>query len=223
MLVGRGVEDELRTVALAEAHEPVRLADVGHLGAHHELRVLGLELAGVQVEAVLVDVDQDELGALVGRYLPGDLAADGAGTPGDHDAPALHLGPDFLLVEVNLDAREQVFRGEVVEDGRADPVVHLGERGRDDLEPGLRPGAEGEHLPQPLGGELHDGDHHQRDVVPADDLGQVVDGAEDRLPAQGGASLAWRVVDEPDHPQLLLRGPADVPRSRNLRRCRPRR
>ena len=115
VLVGGGVEHVVGPVAVRELAEAGGVAHVHHLRDHGEPRVHALEVAEEEVEAVLVDVGEDEARRLVVGELAADLAADGARRPRDEHPLALDLGADLRLVEAHGAAGQQVVRGEVLQ------------------------------------------------------------------------------------------------------------
>ena len=120
MLVGRGVEDDLRPQPLEHRLQPVAITDVGE----HELEVdrVGGRLGGDLVEVGLVVVEEDEQGRLVRGDLGGDLGPDRSTGTGDQDPAGRDRGQDAVAVGDDLLATEQVVDLQVadVADGRRD-------------------------------------------------------------------------------------------------------
>ncbi len=110
MLVGGGVEDDLRPVLL---EDPVDLLLVGDVGQHGLGVVQALE--GELVQQRLVAVEEDEPLRLVLGHLAGDLAADRAAGAGDDDGRAGEIPLDVVRMDGRVRTTEQVGDVEVAQ------------------------------------------------------------------------------------------------------------
>ena len=94
MLVGGGVEHDLRPVKLEELLHHIEIADIGD-DLDDVLEVF-LDLARDLVEIVFVLVEQNQLRRLEPAQLPNQLRSDRAAGAG-HENPAAAVGPRQLL------------------------------------------------------------------------------------------------------------------------------
>lgn len=115
VLMGGGVEDDGGPVAGEDALQALLVAHVADDGDIVFARVFGEQLLVDLVDAVLAASEQNELLGSGEGYLAAELGADGAACAGDEDSAALQVGGDFLQVELDGFAPQEVFKRDVAQ------------------------------------------------------------------------------------------------------------
>ena len=202
MLVGRGVEDQLRSVGIQHIVHAGGVPDGADEGHQIQVGITPLELHLDVVGVVLVDVEDDELLGVGLGDLAAQLAADAAAAAGDHD----HLAGDEIqdLVQIDLDGvpaqqvldidLAQAADGDITVDQLVDAGHHL------DLTAGG--GANVEEFLPGLGRAGGDGVDDAVDGILLHGGGDLLPAAHDGHAAQPLAPLHGVVVDETADPAL---------------------
>ena len=109
MLVGGGVEDDLRAVELHQLPHLLAVAHRGNLNFQVELAaVLHLQLLLQVVGVVFIDVDHHQLFGVALGNLAAQFRTDRAAAAGDHDHLAAQKIEHFLIVKDDALAAEQI-------------------------------------------------------------------------------------------------------------------
>ena len=108
VLVGGGVEDDLRLVFLEELPHSRLVGDAGDAGVERRGGVGGQELPLDLEDAVLAAADEHEFAGIEPHDLAADFRADAAAGAGDHDPPPFQELADHLCVQLDRGAAEQV-------------------------------------------------------------------------------------------------------------------
>ena len=180
VLVRGGVEHILRLEVSHERVDACLVADVGDLRRQPRLRMPLPELVFEQIQAVLVDVDGDELADLRVEQLPADLAADRAAGAGDEHAAAAHRRASVSAKMTGSRGSRSSGERSLQQVGRA-VVLKVDVRDRQDLDLHLEAGAEREQLAHLAGVEPGNGDQHVSDAMALDDLPAGSEAAQHRF------------------------------------------
>ena len=193
VLVGRGVEHDLRPVAVEQVVEERGVADVAQ-----QLDDRSLDAGRHLVEVGLVVVDEDERAGPQVRHLAGDLGADRAARTRDEDAAALQQAAYRIEVGRDLLAAEEVFDPQVADVAHRDACVHeVGDAGQHPE----REACDLRRVHRPAHDRVvgrRDGQHDLVHLEPGERTGKVIDAADHRH-AHQLAALGARVVVEHGH------------------------
>ena len=110
MLVSGGVEDDIRPIVVEQLINSARIAD----GANENGKVQAFMVFGKQfllnvIGVVFIDVENNEMLGVMGRNLPAEFCTDGATAACDKNDLAGELVEDFVHVDFDGLAAEQVF------------------------------------------------------------------------------------------------------------------
>ena len=199
VLVGGGVEDDLRAEALHDLQHPVALLAVREDGlAPAEVLLLG-HLALDLEEVVLGVVEQDQQARAHLRDLSRELGADRAARPGHHDHAVLQVGADAVELLAHRVAPEDVLHlhlAQLARELHAAPQELEDRRERADRDCPLA--TSGNDLRPQLAGRRRDRDHDLVRRVLLEQLGDLGRAAEHAQAEQSHPTLARVVVHEPD-------------------------
>lgn len=205
VLVGGGVEDDLRAEAFEDAGQPLAVAHVGDDRGERQAGVVGAQLLLYLEEAVLPPPEQDEARGGEGNQLTDDFAPDGAARAGDEDGSAPDVPGDLVEFEPDGLAVQQVLDLHVADTGDAHAAGEHLPDARDDTRRNVElcgPLDDGADDVPLRGG---DGDQDFVDFELEDGVGECADGAEDGRPDVGEPYFSPVVVEEGDGVHLSLR------------------
>ena len=196
MLVGRGVEHDVRLEPREGLHHQIPVPDVGKAGVEGRLDPSPPAVHFDPVEVEFAEIHQDQgLGAI-----PADLAdqlrSDRAARPRDQNALLMQKRRYLFLVQLDLFATDEVLHRNFPDGVDGNPSLdQLPDLG-DGLAPFSRPLADLDDPPHHVSPRGRDRDE---DLVERDrDLPDVADGAENGHPVNRFALLSGVIVEKPD-------------------------
>lgn len=197
VLVGGGMEDDVRAMGAEDGLDALGEADIGDNGGDPD------PVPPAAPQQIFIDVkdrvfamaDEDQLGGAVAEELAAELAADGAAAACDEDAPAAHQLLDGGDVGADGIAAQEVFDIDVAQLVNADRAVEQLVDAGDDLGPDAGGFTDVDDLADLLAGRGRHGDDHHADVVAAGHVGDGLAVAEDGDAVDEDVALAGIVVD----------------------------
>ena len=196
MLVGRRVEDDVRSVLFDDRVDPLRVPHRADKGHQMEVVIFSPQLLLDLVGIIFVYIEDDQRLRSGRGDLPAQLAPDGAASSGDHDHLILEHFHDLTVVDLDLGSPEEVCDLHIPQLGDADFLVqdlvytghclHPAACVLADVQDGFPVGSRGGR----------DRVHDTRDLVFFYFLHDIVAVAHDGDPFQHPSPLIWVVVND---------------------------
>ena len=198
MLVGSGMEDQLRLELLINLVDLLHVLDVAD-NRDDQVAPFLLVVVEPQREVMqlrLVDVQQDQLHRVVVQQLAADFAADASAGAGYQHPLALHHPGDRLLVNIGKGTAKKVGIVEVAQIELLGPLLYL-EEARDDLHVATMVLGRIHGLEHVLLVDIGNGNDEYLRLLFLQDLGKRIGGAQDSRAYDVGPLDRAVVIDEP--------------------------
>ena len=211
VLVGGGVEDDLRRVGREKRAHAALVADVRDQRHDLDLGARAAQLAVHLEQRELRAFDQEDPGGMEARDLPHELGADRAAGARHHDALARQELAELGFVEIHGLAAEKVFDLDVADARDVDPPLQHVVQAGDDANADLDLPAQADQVQDLLPGDLGDRDDDLGDPELLDQARQGLGRSEHPDALDHGALLVGVVVHEALDVEMHVAAAQDLP------------
>jgi len=205
MLVGSGMEDNMRAIRLEQMPEASGVLDIRDDRMQMDIQIpeLAAELGLDLIDAVLAATDQYQCVRLEIHDLAAQLRADRASRTGHHHDSALQIISNGRQIDAHRIPSQQILQFDIAQTADREPSVHQVVDARDDLDHPIGRLADIDDLRDLASVHRWKGEDDLLDIVLVHDLRDIIAVPDDRDARQIQILLVQVVVDEGD--RVILR------------------